>query len=175
MYALIGLFVIDRIDLARNWPDSDGHRNAHTRRELNADADDIIVVGTPERSGRLACGIPIGEYRDRDTDAPRSTGPVRRISANNGYLQRSAVFPSLVRPKQFLKWLEGQVLQAARVKVCWLNRLSKRNDLSETREARPRFEPTAPWRLTSDRAHLVSIAALCAAASFWSVVAAYLP
>ena len=109
VYALIGLFLIDRIELARDWPDGEGHRNAHTRRKLNADADDIIVVGTPERSGRLSRCIPIGEYRDRAYRVRQDLlDQWGGISANNGYLQRSAVFPSLVKPKQFLKWLEGQ-------------------------------------------------------------------
>ena len=109
VYALIGLLIVERIDRAVEWPPSNADRNAHTRRELAAGADDIIVVGREGVSGRLARCIPIGEYRDRAyrvrKDVLAAWGD---ISANDGYLQRSAVFPSLLDPNRFQEWWQDQ-------------------------------------------------------------------
>ncbi|MGO8855591.1 MAG: hypothetical protein ACLQO1_07750 [Steroidobacteraceae bacterium] len=108
-YAIIGLFIVDRIDRASTWPDSEAHRNAHTRRSLAKDAEDIIVVAKPKISGRLKRCIPVGSYRDRAyrvrLDLLDAWGG---ISANNGYLQRSAVFPSLLNAKKFWQWWGNQ-------------------------------------------------------------------
>lgn len=111
VYAIIGLFILDRIERATDWPYSEAHRNAHTRRELMADADDIIVVARPQVSGRLKHCIAVGEYRERAyrvrKDLLTAWGD---ISANDGYLQRSAVFPSLLEPRKFWNWwLEQKV------------------------------------------------------------------
>jgi Nucleotide modification associated domain 3 len=109
VYALIGLFVIDRIIAAVDWPASKADLNAHTRRILSADADDIIVVARPGVSGRLERCIPVGTYRNRAyrirEDLLSAWG---NISASDGYIQRSAVFPSLLRPERFLEWWKGQ-------------------------------------------------------------------
>lgn len=114
IYAIIGLFVVDRLVTANSQPLADGHKNAHTRRVLPPDADDIIVVGQPEKSGRLRECIPLGEYRSR---AYRVTQPLLAewggISANDGYLQRSAVVPSLLDPGRFLAWWQRQNPQLA--------------------------------------------------------------
>ena len=109
VYAIIGMFTVDRIVAARSQPPSDAHRNAHTRRILPPNADDIIVLGRPGKSGRLSEFIHIGEYRSR---AYRVTEPLLTewggISSKNGYLQRSAVFPSLRDPERFLAWWRSQ-------------------------------------------------------------------
>jgi hypothetical protein len=109
LYAIIGLFVVDRIVAANSQPLNDAHKNAHTRRALLPEADDIIVVGQSGKSGRLDKFIPVGEYRSR---AYRVTLPLLTdwggISANDGYLQRSAVFPSLRDPKRFVDWWRNQ-------------------------------------------------------------------
>ena len=115
IYALIGLFVVQRIARAIDWLPEDADRNAHTRRALPGDADDIIVVGQAELSGRLARCIPCGEYRDRAyrvrRDLLKAWGD---ISANDGYLQRSAVFPSLLDPDRFLSWWKEQGVELVR-------------------------------------------------------------
>lgn len=109
VYAIIGLFIVDLIDRAVDWPDSAAHRNAHTRRELAKDADDIIVVARAKGSGRLQRCVPIGEYRDRAYRVRKELLEAwGNISANDGYLQRSAVFPSLLNPGQFLDWWQSQ-------------------------------------------------------------------
>lgn len=63
------------------------------------------MLGQPGKSGRLRELIYIGEYRSR---AYRVTLPLLAawggISSNDGYLQRSAVFPSLLTPERFLAW-----------------------------------------------------------------------
>ena len=109
VYALIGLFVIDQIVPAVEWPASDADLNAHTRRILSSDADDIIVVARPGVSGRLERCIAVGTYRNRAyrirEDVLSAWG---NISASDGYIQRSAVFPSLLRPKRFLEWWKAQ-------------------------------------------------------------------
>lgn len=109
VYAIIGLFVVKTIRLARDSAPSEAHRNAHTRRVLPADADDVIVQAVENRSGRLTRCIPIGEYR---ANAYRVSKPILDawggLSVNDGYMQRSAVFPSLSDPDMFLKWWNAQ-------------------------------------------------------------------
>ena len=84
----------------------------HARRVLPPDADDVIVLGQPGKSGRLREYVPVGEYRSR---AYRVTLPLLAewggISANDGYLQRSAVFPALLDPHRFLDWWRNQKAQ----------------------------------------------------------------
>lgn len=122
VYAIIGLFVVKTIRLARDSVPAEAHRNAHTRRIIPADADDVIVVADERRSGRLTRCIPIGEYREK---AYRILKPLLTewggLSANDGYLQRSAVFPSLRDPIAFLKWWGTQETE-----------LVRRNNLDDT-------------------------------------------
>jgi hypothetical protein len=109
VYAIIGLFVIDRIVRACTVAPSELHRNAHTRRVLAPNSDDIIALARELGSGRLARCIPIGDFRARAyrvrTDLLEEWGG---ISANDGYLQRSAVFPRLLNPQLFWSWWERQ-------------------------------------------------------------------
>lgn len=115
VYGLIGLIVVERIDLARDWSAAVADRNAHTRRLLSADADDVIVVGEPSNSGRLSRCIPIGEYRDRAYRIRQDVLTAwHGISANDGYLQRSAICPSVLAPACFLEWLHKQSVTLVR-------------------------------------------------------------
>jgi hypothetical protein len=109
VYAIIGLYLVERIAMARDLPKSEWHRNAHTRRELAVDADDIVVVAQEHFSGRLSRCLPIGDYRDRAYRVRKDLlDEWGDISANNGYLQRSAVFPRLLDPERFLGWFKRQ-------------------------------------------------------------------
>jgi Nucleotide modification associated domain 3 len=109
VYAVIGLYIVDRIARAVTWPDSEAHCNAHTRRQLAADADDVIVLARKQGSGRLERCIAVGEYRDRAYRVRKDLlADWGNISANDGYLQRSAVFPSLLKPEQFWNWWRKQ-------------------------------------------------------------------
>jgi hypothetical protein len=109
VYAIIGLFVVDRLVNAREQPAIMAHRNAHTRRALSPEADDVIVIAQQAASGRLEKCIPIGEYRSKAYRVREDLLSVwGGISANDGYLQRSAVFPALRSPHQFLLWWKQQ-------------------------------------------------------------------
>lgn len=109
IYALIGLYVVETILPVHEIPESDWHRNAHTRRQISPGGSDIVVTARRDLSGRLATCIPIGEFRDR---AYRVTKPLLEawggISVNNGYLQRSARLPELTDAPQFYDWLLSQ-------------------------------------------------------------------
>lgn len=109
VYAIIGALRVDEICRAIEVRQSDWYRNAHTRRELKDDADDVIVVGARRGSGRLSRAIPIGEYR---AGAYRVNGSLLELwgglSARDGFLQRSAVFPTVLEPKKFLNWWDQQ-------------------------------------------------------------------
>lgn len=109
VYAIVGFFVIERIVRATDIaPECDG-QNAHTHRVLADDADDIVVFGKRGLSGRLTRCVPIGDYRSK---AYRVFEPLLTewggLSVNDGYLQRSAVFPRLLDAKRFLKWWQTQ-------------------------------------------------------------------
>jgi Nucleotide modification associated domain 3 len=109
VYAIIGLFIVNRIVPARSVAAAERFRNAHTRRILPPNADDVIVVATERGSGRLKHCIPIGEYRAR---AYRLTETLLvvwgALSVRDGYLQRSAVFPLLQDASMFWKWWKTQ-------------------------------------------------------------------
>jgi hypothetical protein len=115
VYGLIGTILVKQVTRATEWPSARYDQNAHTRRVLSNDAADIVVVGSPESSGRLSRCIPIGEYRDRAYRLRQSIleawGP---LSARDGYLQRSAVFPSLKEPARFTAWWDRQEVQLVR-------------------------------------------------------------
>lgn len=95
VYALVGLFVVDKIRYAVDLSRQEWRRNAHTR-WADTSPDDIVVFARPGVSGRLARCIPVGEWRGGAyrvrRNLLRSWGG---LSVANGYLQRSA------RPPQF--------------------------------------------------------------------------
>jgi hypothetical protein len=106
-YALIGLFIVDRVILAEAIPEADWRKNAHTRRE--PDATDIVVFGKERLSGRLERCIPIGQWRD---GAYRVTQELLHewggLSVRNGWIQRSAVLPQFRAPQKFYDWFRKQ-------------------------------------------------------------------
>jgi len=107
IYALIGLYVVDRIKPALEIPQEDWHKNAHTRR--NPDKTDIVVFANPDLSGRLERCIPIGGRRD---GAYRVTNELLSewggLSVKDGYIQRSAKLPSFSNPLKFSEWFKEQ-------------------------------------------------------------------
>lgn len=109
LYAIIGIFDVDAVLPANVLSASAWDTNAHTRRILPHGATDLIVRARPSTSGRLDRCIPIGEFRDKAyrvrSDLLKKWGGV---SNKNGYLQRSARLPKLLRPDLFLKWLDQQ-------------------------------------------------------------------
>ena len=107
VYALIGLYFVREIVAATSVPRDLWHENAHTRREPGE--EEIIVRAQEGRSGRFERCIPVGERRD---GAYRVTRPLLTewggLSVNDGWIQRSAVPPSLNDPERFLRWLDEQ-------------------------------------------------------------------
>jgi hypothetical protein len=107
VYALIGLFTVEKFVVAVEVPPEERDCNAHTRRILRPNAADLIVRGRPTVSGRLTHCLPIGEYRDRAYRVrPDLLEAWGGVSVKDGYLQRSARLPRLLDPPRFLRWLE---------------------------------------------------------------------
>src|SRR5437016_526510 len=109
VYAVIGLMVVDNLHFAGDVPPAERDVNAHSRRILAPGAQDIIVAGRPDMSGRLRRCLPIGEYRDRAYRVRRD--PLDEwggLTVKDGYLQRSARLPRFLDPKRFLQWLDAQ-------------------------------------------------------------------
>jgi len=117
VYGIIGLFVIDRIAMAKDIPKSQQHMNAHTRRILREDASDLILFGLPGESGRTDRCIPIGSLR-ASVENPNGRRMYRvdkelleawgGLSVRDGYIQRSAVPPFFNDADRFLRWFHSQ-------------------------------------------------------------------
>jgi hypothetical protein len=114
VYAIIGLYMIEKILSARSVPTSDRHKNAHTRRRFHNDGD-IVVQARAGVSGRLSRCLPIGEYR-RPAGRP-DKGPSYRVRTDlfekwaglsTDYLQRSARLPEFRDAAQFYRWFKQQ-------------------------------------------------------------------
>lgn len=108
VYALVGLFVVDKIKYAVDLPRKHWHRNAHTRWTVTS-PDDIVVFAKPGVSGRLERCIPIAELRKKAyrvrKDLLQAWGG---LSVRNGYLQRSAVPPTFREANRFYRWFRKQ-------------------------------------------------------------------
>lgn len=109
IYAIIGLFVVDTMVLAVNVEESLRNSNAHSRRILEEDAQDLIVRGRFGASGRLERCIPIGEWRNRAYRVrPDILNAWGGLSVKDGYLQRSIRLPEFLDPSRFLDWLNDK-------------------------------------------------------------------
>jgi len=86
LYAIIGMYVIDEIIIAREIPQNRWSENAHTRRQHIGDHD-VIIRAKKDESVLLERCIVIGEYRDK---AYRVTEDLLEIWG--GYLSRMAIF-----------------------------------------------------------------------------------
>lgn len=109
VYAIIGIYIIEEIVMAKKVPNARWDQNAHTRRVLGPAATDIVVRAKPKVSGRLATCIPIGEFRD---GAYRVTQPLLKqwggLNVRDGYLQRSARLPEVLDAPAFYDWFQSQ-------------------------------------------------------------------
>jgi len=107
IYAVIGFYRVQQCIRLSDIPRERWCENAHTRRTEHRSTD-IIIRAEPGVSGRLRRCIVIGEWRDR---AYRVRGDILDawggISYSNGYIQRSAVPPTLLHPERFLSWFQG--------------------------------------------------------------------
>jgi Nucleotide modification associated domain 3 len=108
VYALIRMLTVDEIVAAVDVPSDRIRENAHTRR-LNPSPTEFVVRGAEGSSGRLACYLPIGEwragaYRVRQDLLDEWGG----LSVKDGFIQRSARPPRFVEPSRFREWLDRQ-------------------------------------------------------------------
>ncbi len=115
IYALIGLYVVDKVIPAECISEKDWYKNAHTRRPF--DKTDIIVfaksgLSKSRLSGRLERCIQIGGRRD---NADRVTCELLDewggLSVKNGYIQRSATLPWFCNPEKFYEWFKNYKIQ----------------------------------------------------------------
>lgn len=108
VYALVGLYRVNDVVRLESVAAPRWSENAHTRC-VEHEGSDVIVRAEPGSSGRLRQCIPIGEFRDR---AYRVTHGILEawggLSCRDGYLQRSAVLPSLLDARRFIGWFERQ-------------------------------------------------------------------
>lgn len=108
VYALVGLYRVAESVRAQSVPEQRWSENAHTRC-VELEGSDVILTAIPGSSGRLKRCIPIGEFRDR---AYRVESGILvewgGLSCRDGYLQRSAVLPTLLEPARFMQWFESQ-------------------------------------------------------------------
>jgi hypothetical protein len=111
IYALVGLYVVRDVVLARSAPQDLRHQNAHTRKKKIGEPD-IVVRAKRGASGRLERCIAIGEWRDRAyrvrRDLLKAWGG---LSVRDGYIQGSAVPPTFQDAKRFYEWFRGQSVQ----------------------------------------------------------------
>jgi len=107
VYALIGLFVVDEIVLAKSIPRSRWAENAHTRR-VPSDGD-IVVRAKAGVSGRLRRCIPIGELRDRVYRVRNDLLDVwGGLDIKDGYIHRSVRLPAFHDAVKFYRWFLAQ-------------------------------------------------------------------
>ncbi len=108
VYALVGLYRVAESVRVESVPAPRWSENAHTRC-VDREGRDVIVRAKPGSSGRLKQCIPIGEFRTR---AYRVESGILAewggLSCRDGYLQRSAVLPTLLDPPRFMQWFESQ-------------------------------------------------------------------
>jgi hypothetical protein len=109
IYAIIGLYMIEDLRFATDFPLIARHTNAHTRRDLQPGAEDLVIRGRAGVSGRLARCLPVGEWKD---GAYRVRQDILEewggLSVKNGYLQRSARLPRFLDPDRFQRWLSAK-------------------------------------------------------------------
>jgi hypothetical protein len=108
IYALVGLYVVEKVIPARSISPDRCDQNAHTRWTIISERD-VVVRANSKLSGRLERCIPIGGWRDRAyrvrPDILKAWGG---LSVRNGYIQRSAVPPRFLNPDKFYRWFLRQ-------------------------------------------------------------------
>jgi Nucleotide modification associated domain 3 len=108
LYALVGLYVVEEVEEAKDVPKHRWHENAHTRKTKIGEPD-IIVRAQRRKSGRLERAIPVGEWRN---GAYRVTNEMLDVwgglGVRDGYIQRSVSPPLLLKPERFYDWFLKQ-------------------------------------------------------------------
>jgi hypothetical protein len=117
VYAIIGLYVVDRIEKASSVLAALQDANAHTRRVLSPSSTDIVIRAKPAISGRLERCLPIGSFRTPAGQPQKN--PSYRVESNlletwgglsiaDGFLQRSARLPDFSDANRFYEWFKKQ-------------------------------------------------------------------
>jgi Nucleotide modification associated domain 3 len=105
IYAIIGLYVVHDLVSAISVATEARDCNAHSRRILKPDAQDVIVRARAGLSGRLLQCLPIGEWRNGAYRARQNLlEEWGDLSVKDGYLQRSARLPKFNDPPRFQRW-----------------------------------------------------------------------
>jgi hypothetical protein len=111
IYAVLGTYLVQEVVPVASVPRQQWCENAHVRKAKRGETD-IVVRAKPNSSGRFDRCIRIGEWRDGAyrvcQDILDAWGG---LSVKNGFIQRSAVPPSLSDPAQFLDWWQKQAVQ----------------------------------------------------------------
>lgn len=108
IYALIGIFFVDKIVCVKDVATEQWHINAHTRRRTS-DPNDLVVFADPEKSGRFESCILIGSYRNRAYRVREDLlATWNGLDIKDGFIQRSVNPPSFLDPQAFLTWMESQ-------------------------------------------------------------------
>jgi putative DNA base modification enzyme with NMAD domain/EVE domain-containing protein len=120
VYAIIGLYIIDEVVEATEVKKNRWNENAHTRRRVKPEDDDVVVRAKITSLGRLEKCIHIGEWRENayrvKKDILEEWGG---LSVKNGYIQRGATLPQFKKPDQFYTWFKNKNIE-----------LMKKNNLS---------------------------------------------
>lgn len=115
LYALIGLYVVDKIRQVKELSQELRDLNVHGIRQTGNE-NDWIVFADPHRSGRFRRCLPIGERRN---GAYRVTEDLLHVwgalMVKDGYIQRSAKPPFFSYPERFLGWLETKNIELIRM------------------------------------------------------------
>jgi len=108
VYALIGMYYVDKILFVNDVNVKDRIKNAHTRRTWTGKSD-IVVFAQKKISGRFEKCIPIGEFRNK---AYRVKKKILQdwggLGVNDGYIQRSVNPPLFLDPNKLIKWLKSK-------------------------------------------------------------------
>jgi hypothetical protein len=111
IYALMGMYLVQEVLPAGDVRPDRWHENAHVRR-TKPGATDIVVRAKPNLSGRFDRCIPIGERRNGAYRVRRALLDAwGGLSVKDGFIQRSAVPPTLRNPRKFMDWLHEQAVQ----------------------------------------------------------------
>jgi len=107
IYGIIGLYVIDKIVMAKDISPKKWDDNAHSR--CKPTPQDIVVYARKGVSGRLIKYIPIGEIRNKSyrvrKELLKEWGD---LYIKDGYIQRSVYLPEFVNADRFYKWFKKQ-------------------------------------------------------------------
>jgi hypothetical protein len=109
VYAIIGFYRFQQVQMAHQVPIDRRHQNAHTRLAGYQQSEDIVIFANTRTSGRLRSLIPIGEWRNRAYRVRQELlNEWGGISSRDGYIQRSVYLPHFCEPEIFLHWFNDR-------------------------------------------------------------------